>query len=132
MSRVDDVHRAGATAVDTGLAAEQLREQRIGVGSHREQVAVPAIRARDPVVRPEHAGEADGDCFLPGIEVGRPVDLAAEEETLHPVLEAADEEHPLVELRVKVDVVEGFRLRPVAQAAHATSTLASVASRSAR
>ena len=36
----------------------------------------------------------------------RPVDLAAQEEALHEVLEAADEEHPTVELRVQVEVVE--------------------------
>ena len=63
--RVDDVHRAGETAVDAGLAAEQLCEQGLGVDAHRERVAVAAVRARDPVVRPEQAGDPDRDRLLP-------------------------------------------------------------------
>jgi hypothetical protein len=95
-------------------------------------VAVTPIRAGDPVVRPEHAGEADRDGLLPRVEMRRPVHLAAKEETLHPVLEASDEDHPTVELRVQVEVLEQPGPRLVADVAHAAPTLASEASRSAR
>ena len=76
---------------------QQLGEQRLGVASHREQVAVAAVRARDTVAVAQHAREADSDRFLPGVEVRRPVDLAAQEQALHAVLEPADQQHLAVE-----------------------------------
>ena len=90
-----------------------------------------AVRARHPVVRPERGREADRDRLLPGVEVRRPVDLPAEEEALHAVLEATDEEHPPVQLRVRVDVLGERRSGRVADAAHAAA-VASEARRPAR
>ena len=127
-----DVHRARAPAVDTGLAPEHLVEQRLRVDAERERVAVSAVRRRDPVALLEDARDAGRDRFLPGVQVRRPVDLAREEERLDELLEAPDEEHPTVDPRVQVEVVEDARRRLVADATHAAPTLASAASRSAR
>ena len=58
----------------------------------------------------------DGNRFLPGVEVRRPVHLAAEEQALHTVLEAADQEHPAVEIerscRVRLGRIEPRGLHP--------------------
>jgi hypothetical protein len=64
--------------------------------------------------------------------VRRPVDLAGEEQRLHEVFEAADEEHLPVDPPVQLEVVEDARLRLVADVAHTAPTPASEARRSAR
>src|ERR1044072_4960377 len=79
---------------------------------------VAAVRARNAVVRPERGREADRDRLLSGVEVGRPVDLAAEDEALPAVLEAADEEHPPVQLREGLDVLGERRRGRVSVAPH--------------
>ena len=91
-----------------------------------------AVRARHAVVRPERGREADRHRLLSGIEVRRAVDLAAEEEALHAILEAADEEHPPVQLRVGLDVLGGRRSGRVGVAAHTAVALAPEARRPAR
>src|SRR3954470_3200066 len=52
----DDVHRAGAPAVDAGRPAEQLVHQRLGVDAERERVAVAAVRARHAIGLRERPG----------------------------------------------------------------------------
>jgi hypothetical protein len=61
-------------------------------------MSVAAIRAGDPVACVEDACETDSDGLLPGVEVGCPVDLAAEEEALNAILDAADHEHSPVQV----------------------------------
>ena len=98
MIGVDDVHRTGASSVHSRLAAEQLGQEGLGVGSHRQEVPVSAIRACDSIAVAQHACETHGDRFLAGVEVRRSVDLPPDEETLHPFFEAADDEHAPVQL----------------------------------
>ena len=97
---IDHVHRAGAAAVDAGRAAEQLGEQRLRARARGRAVAVAAVGAGDAIAGSERAREADRDRLLPGVEVRRAVDLAAQEERLDEVLDAADHAHPPVEVEV--------------------------------
>ena len=126
------VHRAGATAVDAGLACEHHLEQLLGVDTDRKRVTVTAVGRGDTNALLEQARDPGRDRFLPRVQMGRPVDLALEEERLHELLEAADEQHLAVEPRVQLDLVEHTRRGLVADAAHATPTPVSDARRSAR
>ena len=100
------VHGAGEAAVDPRRPAEHLVEQLLRVDAERERVPVAPVGGGDAVLFAEDAGEADGDRLLARVEMRRPVDLAAEEERLDEVLEAADEPHPPVQVEVELDVAE--------------------------
>ena len=95
---VDDVHRSRAAAADAGGAAEHLGHQPLGVGAGRERVAVAAVGAGDPVARLERGADADRDRLLAGVEVGRAVHLAAQEQPVDLALEQADQQHAAVPL----------------------------------
>jgi len=84
---------------------EQLGDQRLGREPESEQVAVPAIGAGDAVAVLERAREADRDGLLTGVEVRRAVDLAAQEQRLQTILDAADHEHPPVQREPELDLL---------------------------
>ena len=94
---VDDVHRAAAAAVGSGLASEELTEQGGLVDAHRETGAVPAIRGGDRVAGPEQVAHSDCDRLLALVQMGGSLDLVVEEEAVHHVLELPDANHALVE-----------------------------------
>jgi hypothetical protein len=95
-------------------------------------MAVPAVGRRDAVALLEQARHAGRHCLLPGVEVGRPVDLALQEERLDEILEAADEEHLPVDAGVQLEILEDARLRLVADVAHVAPTASEEARRSPR
>jgi hypothetical protein len=107
------VHRACAAAVYTRCAAEHLVEEGLRVDAQRERVTVAAVGGRHPVALLEQACNAGRHRLLPRIQMRRAVDLALQEERLHKVLEAADEEHLTVDPRVALEVVEHAGTRPV-------------------
>ena len=64
-------------------------------------MAVPAVGAGDAVVLAEHARDADGDRLLAAVEVRGAVHLAAQEQRLDRLLEAADPQHRAVGVAVE-------------------------------
>src|SRR5689334_8816514 len=95
---VDHVHRPGAAGAHTGRAPEQLVQQSLRVHAEGQRVAVPAIGPRRAVLRLEHGAHPRRHRLLPRVEMRRAVHLALQEQRLHRVLEAADQQHPPVEL----------------------------------
>ena len=65
-----------------------------------------AVGAGHVVIGLERHADADGDRLLPGVQVRRAVDLAAQEQAMHRCLELADQQHP----RVRVEVRAGLSL----------------------
>ncbi len=57
-----------------------------------------SVRARNSVTLLQDAREPDCDRLLTRVQMRRAVDLAAEEEALHAVLDTADHEHPPVQV----------------------------------
>jgi hypothetical protein len=78
--------------------AHDLAEQAEGVVGEREVVAVAAVVREDRVdLRVEVVDEPDRVRLLADVRMGRADELAQGEEVEEGLLEAADEEHPLVE-----------------------------------
>ena len=85
-----------------GRTTEHLVEQPLRVDAERERVPVAAVGRGDAIAILEDARDSDRNRLLPGIEVRRPVDLAAKEERLDQILEAPDQDHRPVEAEVEV------------------------------
>ena len=108
--RVAEVHRAALAGAAAGALAEELGHRGPRRHALGERVAVRPVRGGDPVGRPEHVADADGDRLLALVLVERPRDLALEEEVVDRLLEAADQEH----LPVQPGEVPGQAARPLA------------------
>jgi hypothetical protein len=93
MLEVDDVHRPGPPAADSGLAADQLLEEALRARAEREHVTVPAVRRGHPIVRAQDARDPHADGLLAAAEMGRAIHLAAQEQRVHRLLEAPDQQH---------------------------------------
>ena len=81
--RIDQVHRAAATATQAIFAAENLGERRLKVASLGEHVAVAAMTREQHVVASEMRAHADGNRFLSGRQVWKAGNLARGGEPLH-------------------------------------------------
>ena len=99
---VDHVHRAGAAAADAGGAPEHLGDQRLGIGALGQRVPVAAVGAGGVVVGLKRHADPDRHRLLPGVQMGRAVDLAAQEQPVHRGLELPDQEHARVASRYLV------------------------------
>ena len=102
VTRRVDVHRTGPSAVDAGRATEHLVEKPLRVDAERERMPVAAVGRGDAIAILEDARNPDRDRLLPGIEMRRPVDLAAEEERLDQILESADQDHRSIETEIEL------------------------------
>ena len=98
MLGIDHVHGSRPSTVQAGLAAEQLGDEGVWLRPHRQEVTVPSVGARDAIAVDQRAREADRDGLLTGVEVRGAVDLTVEEQALDAILDAADDEHPPVEV----------------------------------
>ena len=96
--RVGDVHGAAAAAVGALVLAHQLGEHPGRVQALGQAVAVAAVGRGDDVGGPKRPARADGRRLLPDREVDEAGDLAVAVERGHPLLEAADQQHPAVHL----------------------------------
>ena len=76
-------------------------------------MAVSAVGRAHAVAILEHARHADGNCLLAGVEMGGPVDLAAQEERLDQILEAPDQDHRAVEVEVELSLADNGPLTGV-------------------
>ena len=94
---VVEVHAAALAAADARELPAQLGEQQAGVRSPREGVAVVAVIRDEVVIGPHHAHGPDADRFLADVEVEEAADPALDVELGAPLLEAADEQHLLVQ-----------------------------------
>ena len=80
------------------VLGHQLGEHPERVEALGEAVAVAAMGRRDHVGRAERPARADGRRLLPDRQVHEAGDLAVAVERGHPLLEAADHEHPPMHL----------------------------------
>src|SRR5215470_3358256 len=106
--------RASAAPVAAAMLPPTIPNEPISRSSGEVTFMEPARPPLIPVALLEDARHPGRDRLLPGVEVRRPVDLAGEEERLDEVLEAADEQHPPVEVLVQLEVVEDPGRRLVA------------------
>src|SRR5262249_44018900 len=91
---------AALAATHAGRLAHDLAEKSERVVREREVVPVAAMVREDRVdVGIEVVDQADGVRLLPDVRVRRADELPEREEVEERLLEAADEEHPLVERR---------------------------------
>src|SRR5438067_950367 len=127
---VDHVHRSGPPAAYSAGPPEELVEQALRLNTQRERMAVAAVGPGHPVLRLQHRAHAHRHRLLPRVQVRGAVHLALEEQVLHRVLEAPDQQHPAVELERLVAVANGFSLRRLG-AAHFAATGSSPFTRSA-
>src|SRR5262249_384335 len=107
------IHGAGEPAVDPSRTAEHLVEQCLRINSQSQRVSMAAVRRCDAVTLLERAGEAHCYCLLPGVEVRRPVHLAAQEQRLDQIFEPTDQPHLSVqaELQLAVDPAHDASVR---------------------
>ena len=96
--RIGDVHRAAAPTVRPRVLGHQLGEHPGRVEALRQAVTVAAVGRGDHVVRAERPARADGRGLLPDREVHEAGDLTVAVQRGDPLLEAADHEHPAVQL----------------------------------
>ena len=108
--RVGDVHGAAAAAVRALVLAHQLGEHPGRVQALGQAVAVAAVGRGDDVRRAQGPARADGRRLLPDGEVDEAGDFAVAIERGHPLLEAADQQHPALHLD-EVDHREARRAR---------------------
>ena len=80
------------------------------IDAERQRVPVAAVGRGDAVAILEDARDADRNGLLARVEVRRPVDLAAEEERLDQILEAADQDHRPVEPEVELGLPDDGKL----------------------
>ncbi len=90
---------AAATARVAGGLAEKLGHQSPGLGALGQKVTVPAMVRGDQVVGPERGDGSDGRGLLADAEVRGAHDPALPEEVLDALLEAADDQHPMVAIQ---------------------------------
>ena len=96
----EHVHRTALALGNAGGAAGQLGHDHLGVDAIGEHVAVVAIAGDDAVLADRHRRlQPDRDRFLADVEVAEAADQAEAVELPRPLLEAADEQHLLVEAR---------------------------------
>ena len=99
MLDAEHVHRAALALGDAGVAAGQLGHDHLGIDAVGEHVAMVAIAGDDAVLADLHRRlQADRDRFLADIEVAEAADQAEAVKLPGPLLEAADEQHLLVEI----------------------------------
>ena len=99
MLDAEHVHRAALALGNAGGAAGQLGHDHLGVDAIGEHVAVVAIAGDDAVASDLHRRlQADRDRFLADVEVAEAADQAEAVELPGALLEAADEQHLLVEV----------------------------------
>ena len=72
---------------------EQLHHHADDIAALGDAVAMAAMRARDVVVRPEMAANADRRGFLAGVEMHEARDMSLGEFVLYALLEPADRNH---------------------------------------
>ncbi len=96
--RVGDVHRAAATAVRPLVLAHQFGEHPERVETLGQAVSVAPVGRGDDVSGTEGPACAHGCRLLPDREVDETGDLSVAVERGHPLLEAADHQHPAVHL----------------------------------
>ena len=91
---------------------EHLGDERLGMSPLGQRVAVAPIRAGGIVIGVQGHTDPDRDGLLAGVEMSGPMDLAAQEQTVHGRFElAADEPHAPVRLEVgagRVDLLGGL------------------------
>ena len=113
---VGEMHRAPLAAAQALRLAEDLRHRPVERRAHREHRAVTAVRARHRVARAERGACADRHGLLPLAEVRAAADEVQHEEPHHLVLEAADLEHPSLQVEEELPVTgqnrDAYRLVP--------------------
>jgi hypothetical protein len=95
--RVEVVHRAALALGAAGVFAVVLRHHLVHAHADGERVAVVAVGGDDVVVLAHDGHAADGDGFLPDVEVEEAADLALLVAAQAALLEAADAHHVAVE-----------------------------------
>ena len=90
---VEHVQRAAAAEAVAAAPSHHFRHQAVDSRALGQAVAVAAMIAGDDVGRPEVGANADRHRFLAGAKVGEAGDHAAEDETVHLLLESADQLH---------------------------------------
>lgn len=97
---IGQVRAAAATAVDSGLPAEQFCEQRRERRAARKGPAVTPV-GREHRVAPSQCHQSpDGDGFLADLEMHAAGDVTRQAQVADPLFEAADREHRLVEIEI--------------------------------
>ena len=94
---VADVHRPALALAAAGRRAEELEEQLLDRQPLGQRMAVAAEGRGDEVALLERRADADGRGLLALALVDRAGHRAFQEQELHPLLELADQDHPLVE-----------------------------------
>ena len=94
----EHVHRSALAVADAGVAPGQLGHDHLGVDAVGEHVAMVAVAGDDAVLADRHRGlQADRDRFLADVEVAEAADQPEAVKLPGALLEAADEQHLLVE-----------------------------------
>ncbi len=104
-AEVDDVHRPALTPAVAVDAAKQLRHHPVHLRTLGDQMAVPAVRRRDAVVRTQRRAHAGRDGLLADVEMHEPGKLTALEQRRELLLEAADPQHRAMHLQAFLDGV---------------------------
>ena len=95
---VGDVHRPALAAVRPGHLPVELGHHGPDVDALGDAVPVTAVRRRDPVVLTQRRAHADGDRFLPDVEMNGADGHTVFHQPLEALFELADEdqvfEHP--------------------------------------
>src|SRR5207244_2057392 len=94
---VEDVHRATLSLAIARSASEQLRHHPFDVGALRNEVAMAAVSARDPVAVSKNRAGADRDRLLANVEMNKPRQLPELEQLLHLLLKGPNPNHALVQ-----------------------------------
>ena len=100
MLDAEHVHRSALALGNAGVAAGQLGHDHLGVDAVGEHVAMVAIAGDDAVLADRHRRlQPDRDRFLADVEVAEAADQPEPVKLPRALLEAADEQHLLVEAR---------------------------------
>jgi hypothetical protein len=101
---IGEVHGATFSATQPASPSEDFRERAVEGGSHCEHHAVPAIGPGGGIPFPQGAAGADGNSFLPLIEVRRSTYKILQEEPVNLVFERADFNHAGVETAERLTI----------------------------
>lgn len=92
------MHGAALAAANAGCAAIDFRKERIKRTAFGNEMAMPAMGRRNPVLVAQMGANSHGDSLLADIQMNRPGELAGLEISRQPELDLTNGEHGSIQM----------------------------------